>query len=189
MARSASSNQAEVLMRIGLISVLLLFFPSAGCAERQEATEVARHFIVVRGTLIPAEGDGPVQILLESSWIEAGSADTIAALAKAERIPESVTPAWLVGELDPEACFAGASTLIVAPSVVTHDGEEARVEIAEEEGDPQLRSLSVTPTVEDERLRLELSYQRFRGGEPLHTIPTTALLAAPGQTIIVEALP
>ena len=156
-------------------------------------TAPTRQFLVVRCTVLTERGEGGKrQILLESSLISVGHEGTIEALKKAERTEEKAAPVWLAGTEAPEATFGQPSEVLIKPSIVTLDGQEATVQVSDADGRRGVLSsseLKASPTWRDGTVEITVAFAHHRAGALTSRIPEVTLRAPDRGTFIIEVLP
>jgi hypothetical protein len=156
-------------------------------------TAPTRQFLVVRCTVLTKRGeDGRRQILLESSLISVGHAGTIEALEKAERTEEKAAPVWLAGAEVPEATFGEPFEVLIKPSLVTLDGDEATVQVGEIGGPGGRRSsseLNASPTWRAGQVDIKVAFAHHRAGALTSRIPEVTLRTPDRRVFIIEVLP
>lgn len=159
-------------------------------AEDGAAAPAARHFLIVRGTLMAGDGADVEQVLLESTVIRVPGDRPIRAL-------EAATPhaaggqarVWRAGREAPESLVMERADILAMPSIVSRVGESATVEVGETDADGAMTEgfhLTLDPTREGDQLVLRIAYRHHDDGAVARALPALTLSGPDGGTWIVE---
>ena len=162
-----------------LLAVALL---TAGCCcPRAPSTTVQtseRHFVVIRATPMAADAEGRRQVVIESSTASVSRREAIEAVGRAERLDAAEAPVWLAGTQSPSFTFGRRSLVLNLPSVVSLVGEEAVIEVSDDDSFDGVRMRVILTEDDSGSVAMRLFYKHTQRGKTVHAVPGVPLRAS-----------
>lgn len=147
----------------------------------------ARRFLVLRAKPLPE-----AQLLIEGTIVEVAAAGRVAVLDRAEPVAGTAAPTWMGGTDAPDVLFGPTARVVHAPRMLVLDGQDATLFIGTSQADGSMHDgwhMSVTPTLQGERIQMVVGYQRRDAGKLVDAVAKTTITGPAGRVFILESLP